>query len=181
MKLKKLTIMSFMTLLVLLSKQSFGGIIQYEFEQGGWVENHSTSSDWVTNGNAYGFFSGEDINNNGELELAELVSYGMSFSGNAQVDSFFHDLNDLMFFNYTIESVGFGIGVGSGNSHPLYSSNTLFNYDADDGFLSNASTGDFTFTFETAMVIEVTESNTVMLMTIAFFFILNRRFMITKP
>ncbi len=177
MKLKKLTVMSFMMLLVLLSKQSFGGIIQYEFEQGGWVENHPTSSHWVTNGNAYGYFSGEDINNNGELELIELVSYGMSFSGNAQVDSFLHDLNDLMFFNYTIGSAGFG----SGNSYPLYSSNTLFNYDADDGYLSNTSTGNFTFTFETAIVTEVIEPSTMMLLIISFFFILNRRFMIPKP
>jgi len=140
MKFRKLSILVFTIFIALVTKQSFGGVIHYEFIQEGWVDTYDVSGFPIAeNGIVTGFFSGEDSNSDGELEFFELLSYGMSFSGNTKVGAFTHGLNDLQLFNYTLGSIGFSpFGLAS---WPLYSNNGIFLYDADDGVIRDISSG----------------------------------------
>ena len=75
-----------------------------------------------------GTFSGEDINRDGYINLAdgEVRSYEIRFSGNSLFPNFSHGLSDLRFFRYILGTTGFR------PSYPLYSENGEYSYDADD-------------------------------------------------
>jgi hypothetical protein len=149
-KMLKLINVVFVLLILFFTNQSNAGIIEYEFNQKGWFEYHAPIDDRRSFGEVNGYFAGEDLNNNGELEFFELTSYGVSFSGNAEVEAFTHNFSDLQFFNYTIGSIGFSqFGAGS---WPLYSDNGMYGYDGDDGYIGNAASSKVTGTSLTAFV-----------------------------
>jgi PEP-CTERM motif len=83
---------------------------------------------WTGGGVITGSFSGQDIDNDGYIDLVsdEVSSYQVTFSGNALIASFTHDLSDLKSFRYTVGSSGFR------PSFPLYSTDGTYFYDADD-------------------------------------------------
>ena len=99
---------------------------EYKFTQDGW---HLAFSPFTpSGGKIIGSFSGDDLNNNGIIELAnnEVTSYLVEFTGSIFTQDFTHTLDDLFFFEYTIGSTGFP------PSFPLYSAGGGFGYDADD-------------------------------------------------
>lgn len=106
------------------SKFACAAPITYGIEQTGWN----------LGGVVTGEFEGEDLNQNGHLELAagELTRYEITFSGGSSVPAFKHTLSDLLFFDYTLGSGGFR------PSFPLYSFGSGYSYDADDYIIASA-------------------------------------------
>lgn len=96
-----------------------------------------SQSGWSSGGVVSGYFSGEDLNHDGYINLAsgEVDTYQISFSGNFFVSSFTHTLADLEFFSYTVGSTGFR------PSFPLYSCGSGYFYDADDYTIGNCVNG----------------------------------------
>lgn len=94
-------------------------------------------SGWSSGGEISGYFVGEDLNQNGFLELfnGEISAYNVSFTGNAYVPAFTHNLTDLQFFSYTIGSTGFRPSV------PLFSCGSGYFYDADDYLIGVCTNG----------------------------------------
>lgn len=127
-------------------------------------------SGWSSGGEVVGYFSGEDFNNNGFLELFndEISAYNVSFTGNAYVPAFTHNLTDLKFFTYTIGSTGFR------PSFPLFSCGSGYFYDADDYLIGLCTNGvqdlqvnKMTWTAQNARVTaEVPEPSTVSVMAL---------------
>ena len=105
---------------------------------------------WEGGGRVTASFSGEDVNGDGFLNLAngEISAYQVEFSGNSIIAFFSHDLADLLFFNYELGSPGFP------PSFPLFSDNGSFFYDADDRIIGGSGfTAPFIITSEPAVVI----------------------------
>jgi len=92
---------------------------------------------WSSGGEVNGYFSGEDLDKNGFLELfnGEISAYSVSFTGNDYVPAFTHNLSDLKFFSYTIGSPGFR------PSFPLFSCGSGYFYDADDYMIGLCTNG----------------------------------------
>jgi hypothetical protein len=88
---------------------------------------------WNLGGVVSGEFEGEDLNQNGHLELAagEITRYEINFSGGLSIPAFTHTLNDLLYFDYTLGSGGFR------PSFPLYSLGSGYSYDADDYIIAS--------------------------------------------
>ncbi|AOY57286.1 hypothetical protein [Desulfococcus multivorans] len=112
-----------------------------------------SQSGWSSGGTVTGFFSGEDLDHDGYINLAngEVDSYQIEFSGNTLVAAFTHTLADLQYFNYTVGSSGFG------PSFPLYSFGSGYSYDADDGLISLHDLSVSTFTPNHALVKPVSD------------------------
>lgn len=104
-------------------------VMEYKFTQDGWSKVGFPRI--PSGGKIIGNFSGEDINNNGIIELAnnEVTSYFVKFMDSIFTPDFTHTLDDLLFFEYTIGSMGFP------PSFPLFSAGGGFEYDADDGVI----------------------------------------------
>jgi hypothetical protein len=93
-----------------------------------------SQSGWNGGGEVTAMFSGEDTNEDGFIDIAdnEVFSYMMEFKGNTIIPDFTHNLNDLLFFRYTLGSSGFP------PSFPLFSDNGSFFYDADDKVIGDS-------------------------------------------
>jgi hypothetical protein len=87
-----------------------------------------TQSGWQGGGILTGTFTGQDLNQDGYIDLAsgEVSAYEITFSGNALIPAFTQGLADLEYFHYTVGSTGFR------PSYPLYSTDGTYFYDADD-------------------------------------------------
>lgn len=122
------------------------GVVTYSLYQGGWDGG----------GEVKGFFVGDDINGNGHLSLAEgeIDLYSITFSGNGLIAHFSHTLSNLLYFDYTLGSGGFR------PSYPLYSSDDMFFYDADDHVIGRA---DWSVSISTAQDARVPEPATLAL------------------
>jgi hypothetical protein len=129
-------------------------IITFDISQAGWTGG----------GEVVGMFSGDDLDNDGFIRLvdAELLSFDISFSGNATIPAFMHSLADVQFFDYQLGSGGFP------PSFPLFSDNGLFFYDADDGVIGESppGTGAFVATPQAANVSIVSEPATLVLLSL---------------
>jgi len=114
------------------------------------VNFNISQSGWDGGGEVMGMFSGEDINEDGFINIVdnEVFSYMIEFKGNAIIPDFTHNLNDLLFFRYTLGSGGFR------PSFPLFSDSGSFFYDADDGAIGDSPpiTGRFVSTALAAAV-----------------------------
>lgn len=121
-----------------------------------------SQSGWSNGGTVTGFFSGEDRDHDGNINLAsgEVDSYQMEFSGNTLVSAFTHTLTDLLFFNYTVGSTGFK------PSFPLYSFGSGYFYDADDHLIGLPDLSVATFAADDAQVRFVPEPTTIPLVAI---------------
>ena len=121
-----------------------------------------SQSGWSSGGTVTGFFSGEDLDHDGYINLAngEVDSYQIEFSGNPLVAAFTHTLADLQFFNYTVGSPGFGPSV------PLYSFGSGYFYDADDHLIGLPDLSVTTFATNDALVKPVPESMTIHLIAV---------------
>ena len=64
------------------------------------VNFNISQSGWDGGGEVMGMFSGEDINEDGFINIVdnEVFSYMIEFKGNAIIPDFTHNLNDLLFF-----------------------------------------------------------------------------------
>ncbi|MDH5301249.1 MAG: hypothetical protein OEW58_07810 [Gammaproteobacteria bacterium] len=122
-------------------------------------------SGWSGGGNISGFFSGEDLNSDGYIDLAggEVGAYEISFTGDIFVPDFTHTLADLDFFTYTVGSSGFR------PSFPLYSFDSSYFYDADDHLIGLPDLSVTTFTTQDASVKAVPAPTTVSIMAAGFF------------
>lgn len=106
----------------------------YSIYQPGWSVSPYVwgiqSPPWYVGGVVSGLFEGEDLNQNGHIELAEgeVSRYEISYSGNSFIPVFTHSLNDLLYLDYTLGSGGFGPSF-------LYSFGSGYIYDADDRIL----------------------------------------------
>lgn len=78
-----------------------------------------------TGGVISGSFDGTDSNSNGWLEMSELTSFALSYSGDAVIPAFSHTLSDVNFFNYLLgsrflgdnQNLGLGLGEGIGTNY----------------------------------------------------------------
>jgi len=125
--MKHFSILTFLALiLVSMTLPAGAGVIVYTITQDGWYEPGFPNIS--SGGEIIGSFSGEDLNNDGVIDLAdnEVTSYLVKFVGSIFTPDFTHTLSDLSFFRYTIGSAGFP------PSSPLLSSGDGLVYDADD-------------------------------------------------
>lgn len=121
-----------------------------------------SQSGWSGGGSVMGSFSGEDLNNDGYIDLAsgEVSAYEISFSGNAFVPTFTHTLADLEFFTYTVGSSGFR------PSFPLFSYGSGYFYDADDHLIGLPDLSVTTSATEDAKVKEIPEPATISIIAV---------------
>ena len=128
--MKHFSILIFLGLsLVFITPPSKATVMEYKFTQDGWSITGFPKI--PSGGKVIGSFSGEDLNNNGIIELAnnEVTSYLVKFMDSIFTPDFTHTFDDLLFFEYTIGSAGFP------PSFPLFSAGGGFRYDADDGVI----------------------------------------------
>ena len=125
--MKHFSILAFLALiLVFMTLPAGAGVIVYKITQDGWFELGFPNI--PSGGKIIGSFSGEDLNNDGVIDLAdnEVTYYLVKFVGSIFTPDFTHTLSDLSFFRYTIGSEGFP------PSFPLFSTGDGLTYDADD-------------------------------------------------
>jgi hypothetical protein len=120
---------------------------------------------WSGGGAVTGYFSGEDLNHDGYINLAngEVDAYQITFSGNSIVPDFTHTLGDLQFFRYTVGSTGFR------PSFPLYSFGSGYFYDADDHVIGLPDLSVATVTREDALVTSIPEPSTAAIIAVGLF------------
>lgn len=128
--MKHISILFFLGLTVVLTTlHAEAALMTFKIEQDGWKWSPVIPT-ILSGGKIIGSFSGEDLDNNGIIDLAnnEVTSYLVKFTGSIFTPDFTHTFNDLLYFRYTIGSAGFGPNL----SFPLYSVGDGFEYDADD-------------------------------------------------
>ena len=136
---------------------SEAGVMVYKITQDGW----NNFPDIPSGGKIIGSFSGEDSNHDGFIDLAdnEVTSYLVKFNGSIFTPDFTHTFEDLLFFKYTIGSLGFP------PSFPLFSAGGGFGYDADDRVIVGPNgSGFLEVTNQPAFVTRVPEPSTLALM-----------------
>ena len=111
-------------------------------------------SGWTGGGVMQGTFSGEDLNHDNHLILAdgEITAYSVQFSGNSVIPAFTHPMSALAYFNFTLGSAGFP------PSFPLFSDNGSWFWDGDDQVIGDSGfRGTYLTTTQTALVTAVPE------------------------